>query len=82
MGVRRFGGGWVGSNPQVDGYSGIVDLPPGAEGHGGRVRDHGPGGRHRRRHMARAIYGAVADVVTPGDKLPFAATPRGDSGNG
>ena len=80
MGVL-VGGGWVGSNPQVDGYSGIVTYHPEQKVTVVVFATMGPEGDIAEAY-GTTIYGAVADVVTPGDKLPVAAKPRGDSGNG
>lgn len=74
------GGGWVGSNPQLDGYSGIVAHHPATKttvvvfatiGSEGNIAE----------AYGTAIYDKITDVVTPGEELPVAALPRGPSNN-
>ncbi len=73
-------GGWVGSNPQVDGYSGIVAYHPEQELTVVVFATIGPDGDIATAY-ATGIYGEITNVVTPGEKLPFEAQPRGASGN-
>lgn len=73
-------GGWVGSNPQVDGYSGIVAHHPEQNVTVVVFATIGPEGDIATAY-ATSIYGEITNVVTPGEKLPFEAQPRGASGN-
>jgi D-alanyl-D-alanine carboxypeptidase len=72
--------GWVGTNPQVDGYSGIVAYHPEQEVTVVVFATIGPDGDIATAY-ATGIYGEITNVVTPGEKLPFEAQPRGPSGD-
>lgn len=74
------GGGWVGSNPQFDGYSGIVAYHPETKTTVVVYAAIGPGGNFAEAY-GTAIYDKITDVVTPGEELPVAAVPRGQSNN-
>ena len=73
-------GGWIGSNPQIDGYTGIVAYHPASKIAVAVFATMGPAGDIAVAY-ATDVYGAVADVVTPGQKLPFQSKPRGNGGN-
>lgn len=75
------GGGWVGSNPQFDGYSGIVAYHPATRTTVVVYATIGSEGNIAQAY-GTTIYDEITNVVTPGEKLPVAALPRGQSGNG